>query len=256
MSKGGLAVIFDLDQTLVDTALCDGCNFQRIVPLHMTPGADRLVGLGFEVLIRPGAVDMLRRLRTVFTVALFSMGHWSYVHSIVGGIDPDGSIFGDRIFTRDDADPLKYIPIWIGDSNTVVAVDDNVSVWKSDVTVIAVPEFDCTSPLEINNIYVMSQVERLLMAAYAAFQTDNTNRFDSCCGAIRIDPLHVYVGTRFIYPTTISDIPHSDICEDYVIRRHKETLTKMTHDFAKTTTEEIPRRRSLSAPANTNSNTI
>lgn len=52
---------------------------------------------------RPGLVEFLRNLKQKYEMHVYTMGTRAYAFEVCKAIDPDQSIFGDRVLTRDES---------------------------------------------------------------------------------------------------------------------------------------------------------
>jgi hypothetical protein len=148
-------------------------------------GSDVIEAEGCRSFVRPCLRSTLQRLCTRVDLAVFSMGIRSYVESIIHALDPDGLLFGDRILTREDANPHKYIPERWGTSETVVVVDDSPDAWPQTTSVLAVQRYwggddDC----------VMVSVVSHLEASLRVYESgeEPAMSFSDCCWMIAGEP--------------------------------------------------------------------
>ena len=56
----------------------------------------------YHTKIRPGAVEFLNRLSTLYELHIFTMGSRMYAHTIARMLDPEGKLFAYRIRSRDE----------------------------------------------------------------------------------------------------------------------------------------------------------
>jgi hypothetical protein len=148
-------------------------------------GCTKIVGTFFIAILRPGILELLHRLKQTFNLAVCSFGSRSYIAQVVSAMDPDGTLFGDRILDRIDVDPYgkKYIPESWG---AAIAIDDQPNMWNSNSPVIKI------DPLSIN--YTDSVV---------APSSTNT---------VQLDSLYVVL------------VEALELC-DYTLREHGLTMT-------------------------------
>lgn len=56
----------------------------------------------YHTKIRPGAVEFLNRVSTLYELHIFTMGSRMYAHTIARMLDPEGKLFAYRIRSRDE----------------------------------------------------------------------------------------------------------------------------------------------------------
>ena len=54
-------------------------------------------------LIRPGWKDFLREISAKYEMHIYTMGTRAYAEQVCAAIDPDASLFGGRILSRDES---------------------------------------------------------------------------------------------------------------------------------------------------------
>lgn len=89
-------------------------------------------GCWYYVKPRPGLADFLRSLSERYELHVYTMGTRSYADCVCKLVDPDGSLFGTRILSRDENGSLvqkslsRLFPM---DTSMVVIIDDRGDVW-------------------------------------------------------------------------------------------------------------------------------
>ena len=53
--------------------------------------------------LRPGLPKFLKEMNDLYEMHVYTMGTRTYADAICKAVDPDGSIFGGRILTRDES---------------------------------------------------------------------------------------------------------------------------------------------------------
>ena len=72
-------------------------------------------------------------MATKYEMHVYTMGTRSYADSVCRLLDPDGSLFGSRILSRDENGSLvqkslkRLFPM---DTSMVVIIDDRADVWR------------------------------------------------------------------------------------------------------------------------------
>ncbi|KAE8214124.1 hypothetical protein CF327_g2438 [Tilletia walkeri] len=121
---------------------------------------DPALGCWYYIKPRPGLVAFLRTLSTLYELHVYTMGTRSYASSVCAIIDPDGTLFADRILSRDENDDgaaasaatsavaaaaafrkslARLFPV---DTSMVVIIDDRADVWKWSPNLVKVVPFD------------------------------------------------------------------------------------------------------------------
>ncbi|KAK0539670.1 CTD phosphatase Fcp1 [Tilletia horrida] len=123
---------------------------------------DPNAGCWYYIKPRPGLPAFLRRLATLYELHVYTMGTRSYATSVCAIIDPDGTLFADRILSRDENDDgasaalanpnnsaaaaaafrkslARLFPV---DTSMVVIIDDRADVWKWSPNLVKVVPFD------------------------------------------------------------------------------------------------------------------
>lgn len=89
-------------------------------------------GCWYYVKPRPGLAEFLRSLSERYELHVYTMGTRSYADCVCKLVDPDGSLFGTRILSRDENGSLvqkslsRLFPM---DTSMVVIIDDRGDVW-------------------------------------------------------------------------------------------------------------------------------
>ncbi|KAI9754073.1 MAG: hypothetical protein M4579_004856 [Chaenotheca gracillima] len=153
-----LSLVVDLDQTIihatVDPTVAEwqndpsNPNYDAVKDVRVFqlvddgPGAR---GCSYYIKLRPGLADFLRNISKLFELHIYTMGTRAYAQNIATIVDPDRSIFGDRILSRDESGSLtvktlqRLFPM---DTKMVVIIDDRGDVWKWSENLIKVTPYD------------------------------------------------------------------------------------------------------------------
>lgn len=103
-------------------------------------------GCWYYVKPRPGLDNFLRRLSEKYELHVYTMGTRSYADCVCKLVDPDGSLFGTRILSRDENGSLvqkslsRLFPM---DTSMVVIIDDRGDVWQWSPNLIKVIPCEC-----------------------------------------------------------------------------------------------------------------
>ncbi|CDW56728.1 NIF and PTCB-BRCT domain containing protein [Trichuris trichiura] len=127
-----LVLLVDLDQTLIHTTnelvnpgLKDVHHFQLEGPQSVW----------YHMRLRPHTITFLRSMSRLYELHICTFGARIYAHTVAKILDPDGSIFGHRILSRDECfDPhLKTAnlhSLFPCGEDMVCIIDDREDVWN------------------------------------------------------------------------------------------------------------------------------
>lgn len=105
-------------------------------------------GCWYYVKPRPGLADFLRSLSERYELHVYTMGTRSYADCVCKLVDPDGSLFGTRILSRDENGSLvqkSLTRLFPMDTSMVVIIDDRGDVWSWSPNLVKV--IPCESAL-------------------------------------------------------------------------------------------------------------
>ena len=127
-----LSLVLDLDNTLLHTASHPGgaafAQQRNTAVYDLQHRRQQLL-----TCLRPGLADFLTSMSSLYEMYVYTAGDRSYVEAVARLIDPDRSIFQNRLFSRDDvpgAGVMKDLTyIFSGDTSDVVIVDDRADIW-------------------------------------------------------------------------------------------------------------------------------
>ncbi|KIS72150.1 protein serine/threonine phosphatase [Mycosarcoma maydis] len=94
---------------------------------------------------RPGVPQVLKHLSEKYELHVYTMGTRSYANCVCKLIDPDASIFGNRILSRDENGSLvrkslsRLFPV---DHSMVVIIDDREDVWSRSPNLLPVLPYE------------------------------------------------------------------------------------------------------------------
>lgn len=98
-------------------------------------------GCWYYVKPRPGLSSFLRTLSEKYELHVYTMGTRSYADCVCKLVDPDGSLFGTRILSRDENGSLvqkSLTRLFPMDTSMVVIIDDRGDVWQWSPNLIKV----------------------------------------------------------------------------------------------------------------------
>ncbi|KAN0060227.1 CTD phosphatase Fcp1 [Thecaphora frezii] len=107
--------------------------------------ASAAAGCWYYVKPRPGLSAFLESLSQRYELHVYTMGTRSYADCVCKLVDPAGSIFGNRILSRDENGSLvqkslsRLFPV---DTSMVVIIDDRADVWKWSPNLVKVMPYD------------------------------------------------------------------------------------------------------------------
>ncbi|PPQ64298.1 hypothetical protein CVT26_002181 [Gymnopilus dilepis] len=102
-------------------------------------------GCMYYIKPRPGWKEFLRETATKYEMHVYTMGTRAYAEEVCAAIDPDGSIFGGRILSRDESGSLTQKSLqrlFPCDTSMVVIIDDRADVWEWSPNLIKVIPYD------------------------------------------------------------------------------------------------------------------
>ncbi|CCG81291.1 putative RNA Polymerase II CTD phosphatase Fcp1 [Taphrina deformans PYCC 5710] len=151
-----LSLIVDLDQCVIQTTvdptvgewLKDPTNPNHAV-LHDVQQF-RIAEEGpnapvYYVKPRPGLAQFFNTICKRYEMHIYTMGTKPYARKVASVIDPDGSIFGSRILSRDEngSNTQKSVQrLFPVETNMVVIMDDRGDVWQWSPNLIKVNPFE------------------------------------------------------------------------------------------------------------------
>ncbi|RMJ26105.1 hypothetical protein PHISP_03038 [Aspergillus sp. HF37] len=153
-----LSLVVDLDQTIIHATVDptvgewmkdkDNPNYQALSDVRsfqLAEDGPGMRGCWYYVKLRPGLEDFLRNISEMFELHIYTMGTRAYAQHIAGIIDPDRTLFEDRILSRDESGSLtaknlqRLFPV---DTKMVVIIDDRGDVWKWNPNLVKVSPYD------------------------------------------------------------------------------------------------------------------
>ncbi|KAF8913223.1 hypothetical protein CPB84DRAFT_529609 [Gymnopilus junonius] len=102
-------------------------------------------GCMYYIKPRPGWQEFMRETATKYEMHVYTMGTRAYAEEVCAAIDPDGSIFGGRILSRDESGSLTQKSLqrlFPSDTSMVVIIDDRADVWEWSPNLLKVIPYD------------------------------------------------------------------------------------------------------------------
>jgi len=150
-----LSLVVDLDQTVIH---CD--THTHDASLLMDTASFQLNGKTHYIKVRPGAREFLQRMTTLFEMHVYTAGIRAYAHEVVRILDPDRSLFGLRIVSREPSEKEgKFLSrIFPTDTSMVVILDDRVDVWENKDHVLPILPYHYFPEKHATDMQYFSQV--------------------------------------------------------------------------------------------------
>jgi len=141
-----LSLVVDLDQTIIH-ACCDPTvgewqsdpsnpNYNAVKDVKSFQLEDGPRGLvqacWYYIKKRPGLDDFLRRVSEMYELHVYTMGTRAYAQAVAKLVDPDQSLFGNRVISRDENGSIftkSLQRLFPTSQNMVVIIDDRSDVW-------------------------------------------------------------------------------------------------------------------------------
>ncbi|KJA28556.1 hypothetical protein HYPSUDRAFT_33986 [Hypholoma sublateritium FD-334 SS-4] len=115
---------------------------------HRGKGKNKMVeteGCMYYIKPRPGWKEFLRDTASKYEMHVYTMGTRAYAEEVCNAIDPDGSIFGGRVLSRDESGSLTQKSLqrlFPCDTSMVVIIDDRADVWEWSPNLLKVVPYD------------------------------------------------------------------------------------------------------------------
>ncbi|KAF9111141.1 Carboxy-terminal domain (CTD) phosphatase [Mortierella sp. AM989] len=149
LMEGKLSLIVDLDQTLihatVGAAIDEWINAQGEMPknIRMFPLPDSPTP--YYIKLRPELETFLQQVSTLYELHIYTMGTRNYAAAVANVIDPDGTLFSQRILSRDENADMTRKSIerlFPCDTSMVVVIDDRADVWRDSPNLVKVHPYE------------------------------------------------------------------------------------------------------------------
>ena len=120
-------------------------------------------GTWYYVKMRPGLKEFLEHISKLFELHIYTMGTRAYALSVKKIVDPDGTLFGERVLSRDESGSMtqkslhRLFPV---DTKMVVIIDDRGDVWKWNDNLVKVRPYDFFVGIgDINSMFLPKKQE-------------------------------------------------------------------------------------------------
>ncbi|KAH8547760.1 TFIIF-interacting CTD phosphatase [Umbelopsis sp. PMI_123] len=161
-----LSLIVDLDQTIIHAA-CDPTVGEwmndknntnhpatKDIKQFVLPGSP----LVYYIKLRPKLQEFLKEVTKQYELHIYTMGTRNYAEAVANKIDPDKTIFRERILSRDESGSLTQKNIqrlFPCDTSMVVVMDDRSDVWNWSPNLIKVKPYDFFVGIgDINSVFL------------------------------------------------------------------------------------------------------
>lgn len=128
----------------------------------------------YYVKIRPGLKEFFEKVSPLYEMHIYTMATRAYALEIAKIIDPDGSLFGDRILSRDENGSLTQKSLqrlFPTDQSMVVVIDDRGDVWNWCPNLIKVVPYNFFVGVgDINSNFLPKQQTTMLQLGRRARQ--------------------------------------------------------------------------------------
>ncbi|KAF0547698.1 RNA polymerase II subunit A C-terminal domain phosphatase [Gigaspora margarita] len=166
-----LSLIVDLDQTLIHATIDptveewindeNNINHPTVKDIHKFVLSDSPTI--YYIKLRPGLKEFLKSVSEFYEPHIYTMGTRNYASSVAEVIDPDHTIFNERILSRDESRNINQKNIrrlFPCDDSMVVAIDDRADVWGWSPNLIKVHPYDFFVGIgDINDTRFLKQVK-------------------------------------------------------------------------------------------------
>lgn len=142
-----LILVVDLDQTIIHACIEPTIGDWQRDPTNPNHEAVKDVksfqlnddgprglasGCWYYIKMRPGLVDFLEKIATMYELHVYTMGTRAYAMNIAKIVDPEQKLFGNRVISRDENGSMtakslqRLFPV---STRMVVIIDDRADVW-------------------------------------------------------------------------------------------------------------------------------
>ncbi|KAG5652920.1 hypothetical protein H0H81_003063 [Sphagnurus paluster] len=111
-------------------------------------------GCMYYIKPRPGWKEFLPEMAKKYEMHVYTMGTRAYAEEVCAAIDPDGSIFGGRLLSRDESGSLTQKSLqrlFPCDTSMVVIIDDRADVWEWSPNLVKVIPCSC-HPIHLTSL--------------------------------------------------------------------------------------------------------
>jgi len=171
-----LSLVVDLDQTIIHATVDPTVGEWKDDPFCVNHESVKDVqafkleedvsggrGTWYYVKMRPGLKEFLEHISKLFELHIYTMGTRAYAMAVKKIVDPDGTIFGERVLSRDESGSMtqkslhRLFPV---DTKMVVIIDDRGDVWKWTDSLVKVRPYDFFVGIgDINSMFLPKKQE-------------------------------------------------------------------------------------------------
>ena len=139
---------------------------EPIVPFMYMGPKPPLRKCWYYVKVRPGLREFFERVAPLYEMHIYTMATRAYALEIAKIIDPDHSLFGDRILSRDENGSMTQKSLerlFPSDQSMVVIIDDRGDVWNWSPNLIKVIPYNFFVGVgDINSNFLPKQQQTML----------------------------------------------------------------------------------------------
>ena len=199
-----LSLVVDLDQTIIHATVDptvgewqrdpENPNYESLKHVKAFQLVDDGPGnreTWYYIKIRPGLKEFLQQISKMYECHIYTMATRAYAQNIANIVDPDHTIFSDRILSRDESGSItvkslhRLFPV---DTKMVVIIDDRGDVWKWSDNLIRVNAYDFFVGIgDINSSFLPKKQEMRSSPKPAKQDIPNPNE-DRSEGASKEEP--------------------------------------------------------------------
>ncbi|CCH60826.1 hypothetical protein TBLA_0D03260 [Henningerozyma blattae CBS 6284] len=133
----------------------------------------------YYVKVRPGLKEFFAKIAPLYEMHIYTMATRAYALEIAKIIDPDGSLFGSRILSRDENGSLTQKSLerlFPTDQSMVIIIDDRGDVWNWCNNLIKVIPYNFFVGIgDINSNFLPRQQSTMLQLGIRSHKKKNTN---------------------------------------------------------------------------------
>ncbi|KAI9031939.1 hypothetical protein CLU79DRAFT_730794 [Phycomyces nitens] len=148
-----LSLILDLDQTIVhatwDPTVGEWMDDEKNANHAATEDIRKFTLAGsplvYYIKLRPGLSEFLEKVSQLYELHIYTMGTRHYAEAVAREIDPRGSMFRERILSRDESGSVTQKTLqrlFPCDTSMVVVLDDRSDVWSFSPNLIKIKPYE------------------------------------------------------------------------------------------------------------------
>ncbi|KAI9033232.1 HAD-like domain-containing protein [Hyaloraphidium curvatum] len=167
-----LTLVLDLDQTVIHATVDPTVGEWMTDPSN--PNNESLkdvytftlpndLNTVYYVKPRPHLQHFLQQVRKMYELHIYTMGTRSYADAVAKALDPEGTLFGGRVLSRDESGSFLHKSLsrlFPYEQSMVVVVDDRADVWQWPPNLIRVRPYDFFVGIGDINAHVYEAAKR------------------------------------------------------------------------------------------------